>query len=143
MINVKKFEDEFEFLNMFYNCKITIGKLTYLNAYAAYIASKCKNENDKRAFTRLSGIKAKKKSKSISIRDDWELVKVDVMKEIQKAKFDQNPELKDKLLNIDGTIENLVMNSDTFWCKNMIHNKGKNMLGNILMEIRDDYKNDL
>ena len=143
MINVKKFEDEFEFLNMFYNCKITIGKLTYLNAYAAYIASKCKNENDRRAFTRLSGIKAKKKSNSITVRDDWDNVKVDIMREIQIAKFEQNPELKEKLLKIDGTIENLVMNKDTFWSKNMIHNKGKNMLGKILMEIRDSYESQI
>lgn len=142
MINVTTFEDEFEFLNMFYNCKITIGKFTYLNAYSAFVASKCKNENDKRAFTRLNAIKAKKKNKSINKREDWDDVKINVMKEIQRAKFTQNPELKDKLLKIDGTIENHVMYNDTFWSKTLVNNKGKNMLGEILMELRNEFKNE-
>ena len=139
MTNVTTFDGDFDFLNMFYNCKVTVGKLTYLNAYSAFVAAKCKNENDKRAFTRLNAIKAKKRNNTINKRDDWDDIKVDVMKNIQRAKFDQNPELKKKLMSIDGTIENRVMYTDTFWSKNMIHNKGKNMLGKILMELRDEY----
>lgn len=141
MINVKSFDGEFDFLNMFYNCKVIVGKFTYLNAYSAFTASKCKNENEKRAFTRLNAIKSKKKSKRLLKRDDWDDVKVDIMKEIQRAKFEQNPELKEKLLKIDGYIENQVMYTDLFWGKNISQNKGKNMLGKIIMELRDEFKN--
>ena len=59
------------------------------------------------------------------------------MYDVCKAKFTQNPELAEKLL-ATGEQELVEGNNwnDTFW--GMCRGKGKNMLGNILMKIREE-----
>ncbi len=75
----------------------------------------------------------------VQVRKDWEDVKVDVMREAVFAKFSQNPELKEKLLNT-GDLE-IVENSpvDSFWGIGE-DGTGKNMLGKVLMEVRDQLR---
>jgi len=71
------------------------------------------------------------------LRPDWEAVKDDVMRVAVRAKLDQHPELRDQLL-ATGT-EPLVerTTSDHYWgCGK--DTDGKNMLGQILMELRDE-----
>jgi ribA/ribD-fused uncharacterized protein len=62
------------------------------------------------------------------------------MKKVIQCKFDQNIELKKKLIETKGM--NLIEDSktDNFWGIGK-KRKGKNMLGVILMEIRDNYIN--
>jgi hypothetical protein len=133
---ITKFEGDYDYLNMFHNCSVTFEGRTYLNAYAAYQASKCANENDKRAFTRLNALKAKKRSRTITARDDWDKIKFDIMYKIQEAKFTQNEDLKEKLLKTKG----LIVNNTSYPDKDYgVHNgRGKNALGAILMELRDN-----
>lgn len=75
----------------------------------------------------------------VEIRSDWDDVKVDVMRDAVYAKFSQNPDLKERLLNT-GDAE-LVENSpvDYFWGIGQ-DGSGKNVLGKILMEVRDQLK---
>ena len=73
------------------------------------------------------------------LREDWEEVKDNVMRKAVYAKFSQNIELKNILLDTDS--EYIVENTsnDYYWgCG--INGSGKNMLGIILMEIRDKLK---
>lgn len=135
---VKEFEGDFYYLNMFYNCPITFEGKKYLNAFAAYQAAKCVDENDKRAFTRLNALKVKKRIKTIKVRDDWQDMKYDVMYKIQEAKFTQNEDLKKKLLSTDGLLVNNVSFNDTEY--GVHYGKGSNKLGVILMELRDKLK---
>jgi len=71
----------------------------------------------------------------VSIRSDWEQEKVNVMRTGLNAKFTQNPELAQLLLSTAD--KEIIENSpyDTFWgnAKN-----GQNMLGQLLMELRDN-----
>ena len=71
--------------------------------------------------------------RNIKIRDDWDIIKNDIMRKGLMAKFTQNNILKKKLLDTQNKI--LVENSpyDLYWgnAKN-----GQNMLGKLLMEIR-------
>ena len=48
------------------------------------------------------GYAAKRASKKIDIADDWDNVKVKIMKKIIHLKFDQNDNLRDKLLATKG-----------------------------------------
>jgi len=72
----------------------------------------------------------------IPVRKDWEAVKVDVMRDAVYAKFEQNPELKEKLLET-GDLK-IVENSpvDFFWGVGS-DGSGENTLGKILMEVRE------
>lgn len=76
---------------------------------------------------------------NLPLREDWEEVKDDIMRKAVYAKFSQNIELKNILLNTDS--EYIVENTsnDYYWgCGT--NGSGKNMLGIILMEIREKLK---
>jgi hypothetical protein len=69
---------------------------------------------------------------------DWNLIKIDRMKRVLRAKFDQHPDLKLKL--IATGYANLFEDSktDAFWGVGK-NGTGKNVLGKLLMELRDKY----
>lgn len=75
----------------------------------------------------------------LSIRDDWESMKVSIMKKALYAKFTHHECLKNLLINTND--EDIVENSprDLFWGigKNGL---GQNHLGRLLMEIRKEIK---
>ena len=93
-------------------------------------------------FVNLNPSDAKRLGRSIRLRDDWELVKYDIMYEICKAKFEQNADLKEKLLATgDKYLEEGNTWNDRCWgtCKGI----GENHLGKILMRVRDELQQTL
>lgn len=75
------------------------------------------------------------RNRTFPLREDWETVKDDIMREAVQEKFSQNKYIKDLL--IDTGIEELIekTTSDYYWgCGT--NGTGKNMLGIILMETR-------
>jgi ribA/ribD-fused uncharacterized protein len=78
------------------------------------------------------------------IRPDWEAVRDDVMRFVVYHKFSQNTQIRDKLL-LTGDVplfEHDTKRGDRYWA---IDKKGigKNMLGVILMEVREVLREDL
>lgn len=73
------------------------------------------------------------------IREEWESIKLDIMKEAVYAKFTQHRNLKDLLLSTGN--EELVEASpyDSFWGEGE-DGKGLNHLGKILMEVREQIR---
>jgi ribA/ribD-fused uncharacterized protein len=81
---------------------------------------------------------AKRLGKTVTMRDDWDDIKVDIMREIVQAKFDQHELLRDMLLATeDAILEEGNHWGDTFW--GVCRGKGLNMLGKILMDLREEY----
>ena len=77
------------------------------------------------------------RSRKIKLRDDWEHIKDDVMREAVRTKFQFHPELRELLLSTDN--EEIIENApgDYYWgCGK--DGTGKNMLGKILMEVRHE-----
>ncbi len=76
------------------------------------------------------------RSRKRPLRPDWEAVKIQVMREAVFAKFSQNEELKTLLLGTGDAelIEHTTR--DHFWGDGG-DGSGKNMLGRILMEVRE------
>ncbi|MDD5531047.1 MAG: NADAR family protein [bacterium] len=72
------------------------------------------------------------------IKPNWNEIKVSRMKEVLNKKF-QNPELKEKLLSTGTAILIEDSKTDNFWGIGK-KGEGKNMLGKLLMEIREQYK---
>ncbi len=78
-------------------------------------------------------------TRQVPIRSDWESVKEQVMKKALRLKF-QNPRLRSLLLSTKNRM--LVEDSphDRYWgCGR--DGKGKNRLGILLMEVRDEIRN--
>ncbi len=71
------------------------------------------------------------------LRKDWESIKVSVMREAVLAKFTQYKELRDLLISTGNAkiIEHTT--NDAYWGDGG-DGSGKNMLGRILMELRDN-----
>lgn len=129
------FKNEFAFLSNMYPCIIEDKNgRTWLCAESAYQACKSKQYNE---FIHLNGYEAKKLAKQLPLRDDWDLVKLNLMEAIVLAKFSQNASLRVKLLSTKGLIQEDNTWGDTYWgvCKG----RGENHLGLILMHIRDHH----
>ena len=76
-------------------------------------------------------------NKYLSIRKDWELVKNSIMKTALRLKFFSNKELKNLLISTNE--QEIIENSpiDSYWGSGP-DEKGKNFLGKLLMEVRDE-----
>jgi ribA/ribD-fused uncharacterized protein len=76
---------------------------------------------------------------SMPIRSDWEQVKDDIMLEAVRAKFAQHSELLHQLLKTGSAriVEHTA--KDTYWGDGG-DGTGKNMLGCILMQVRDELR---
>lgn len=56
------------------------------------------SDSERIQFTKLNPSEAKKLGRKVTLRKDWESVKIKIMEEIVRAKFVQNPELAQKLI---------------------------------------------
>ena len=135
---IGQFRGEYAFLSNFYETPVTYGGLTYTNAEAAFQAQKCMTDSEKREFTDMPPAKAKSKGRRVSLRPDWNEVKVGLMEEIVFAKFSQNEQLKQMLLATGEAIlkEGNTWN-DVFWGISLKTGRGENRLGKILMKVRE------
>ena len=73
------------------------------------------------------------------LRRDWESVKVGVMRDAIRAKFTQHADLREILLSTGDARIVEHTERDSYWGDGG-DGSGKNMLGRILMEIRDELK---
>ena len=69
------------------------------------------------------------------LRRDWESVKVGVMREALVAKFEQHPELRELLLSTGDAKLVEHTERDSYWGDGG-DGSGRNMLGQLLMEVR-------
>ena len=128
----------------FFKREITVNEITYGSSEAAYQSFKSFDEDIRKSFSNLEPADAKKAGRSLPIRYDWDAVKQAVMKDILRIKFSA-PDLKNVLL---GTSDALIVEGNR-WHDNKWGNchcgreacdfVGENMLGEILMELRDDF----
>ena len=82
---------------------------------------------------------AKRTGRKVKLRPDWEDVKINEMRNIVRAKFSQNPELAEKLIQTgDAHLEEGNTWGDRTW--GTVNGSGQNLLGKILMEIRETLK---
>lgn len=135
---IDKFRDEYFFLSNFYPAPVTYRGLTYKNNEAAFQAQKCMTEEEKFAFTEYEPARAKSRGRQVSLRPDWEKVKVGIMEEIVEAKFTRNEDLRQMLLATgEATLKEGNTWNDIFWGVNIKTGTGENHLGKILMRVRE------
>ena len=139
-IVIDSFNGQYRFLSNFYICPVEWEGIVYTSAEAAYQSAKSINEFDRIKFKDLSPNESKRLGNKILLRDDWEDIKLFVMKRIVTNKFIQNTDLKYKLFKTGSAllIEGNWWN-DTYW--GICNGKGQNHLGKILMQIRKDLVN--
>lgn len=121
-------------LSNFYPVKITFNGFTYNSVEAAFQAQKCPERAVE--FCNLDPKTAKRLGKRVSLRPNWDSIKNDIMYQLLLLKF-SNPHLKQQL---KATIPHELVERnpwhDTYWGTDM-NGVGKNVLGQLLMLIRD------
>ena len=138
-MKIDNFKGEYFFLSNFYPAKIKYNGIQYLNNEAAFQAQKCTTMEDRIKFSYLNPSDAKKLGRRIILRNDWESVKISIMREIVFEKFKQNPHLTEKLLDTgDVYLEEGNNWGDRIW--GTVNGVGKNELGKIIMEVREELK---
>lgn len=140
MKEIRGFFGEYRFLSNFWEAEFVVDKIKYSTVEHYYNAMKAIDLDDHNyvADAPTPGL-AKNRGRRISIRPDWDRVKLAKMRIGLRAKFEQNPDLKAALL-ATGDAELIEENTwgDTFWGR--VQHKGFNHLGEMLMELRDSFK---
>jgi len=139
---INNFRHENHFLSNFYPVQIQYEGLNYYSVEHAYQAAKTLDPELRIGMSQLcSAATAKKIGRLLPVRDDWDAVKVDVMRACLALKF--------TMVNICGarlmaTLPHLLIEGnhwhDIFWgqCTCPKHqNNGDNWLGRLLMERRN------
>jgi len=134
---IESFDGDYRFLSNFYGVPVTFNGLTYGNAEAAYQAQK---QPERAAeFVGINPAHAKSLGRKLTMRPDWDAVKWQVMLDLTRAKYAQSNYLRKKLLET-GHAEIIEGNywGDTYW--GVCRGKGRNELGKILMQVRDELR---
>ena len=134
---INSFTNEYYFLSNYSDSKFVYNGIPYKNAESAFQSQKCANKEDRKQFSTLTSTEAKKLGRKISLRKDWEQIKVEQMRQIVSVKFRQNSDLSEKLINTGNEyLEEGNTWGDRIWWT--VDGKGANLLGQILMELRNE-----
>lgn len=135
------FREEYEFLSNFYPAKLVFEGIVYDNSESAYQAQKLADPDARKQFAYRYADEAKRMGLKVDIREDWEQVKLELMRKIVEAKFTQNPLLARRLVET-GNRHLMEGNywGDTYWGIDLHTRKGENHLGQLLMELRERFQ---
>lgn len=144
MINI--FDGEFAFLSNFYHSPIsdTDNTITFPTVEHYFQAAKTLNDAEAREIAAADTPgRAKRLGRHCALRPDWEDIKIDVMRDALRLKF-AIPELREKLIaTSDEELCEGTTWHDRFWgiCTcDRCGGRGENHLGQLLMEIRKEIK---
>ncbi len=103
-----------------------------------YQRAKCITPRERHIFDGMTPAQCKALGKYVSLRPDWDEVKVPIMKTLVYQKFLDHPRLAERLLlTEDANLEESNHWGDVFWGTH--YGKGRNELGKILMEVRNQF----
>lgn len=142
MKQVLGFKGKFHFLSNFEPCEVVFEGVKYPSTEHAYQASKTLNLNIRKLYLLVNASKAKRMSKNIKVREDWAEIRTSVMEGLLRQKFSRGTDLGARLMELaDYEIWEANWWHDNFWgsCTcDKCGNKGENVLGKLLMKLRDE-----
>ena len=129
------FFDEHRFLSNFVPVNIEFEGMNFPSVEHAYVAAKTLNLGLRQQIADIKTAgQVKRFGQTFDIRPDWDSVKLSVMAQLLRLKFNQSP-FKELLLNTGNCyIEETNNWGDKFW--GVCNDVGQNNLGMILMNIR-------
>lgn len=137
------FFNDFRFLSNFHLVEIPYDGLVFRSTEAAYMSAKTHDQATKIALQgATSPVEAKKLGRQLTLRPDWDSVRLDVMEAVNRVKYITGPSDETKMLGemLKATKPAVLVEAnwwgDRFWgeCKGF----GENNLGKVLMKIRNE-----
>lgn len=134
---IKEFMGRHRFLSNFYLWPIVAHHRQWPSVEHAYQAAKTDDVDEQERIRQAdSPGAAKRMGKKVKIRENWDNVKLDIMRYLIELKFAPGTEMADMLLETgDQELQEGNGWGDTYW--GMCDGKGQNMLGKILMAQRE------
>lgn len=130
---------EYGWLSNFCRARQVVDTNEYPTNEHYYQSQKAKSVSDRiwiaKASTPYEAMKAGRSLRKKNMVEDWDNKKVSVMRYGLLCKFTQNKDLKRKLLETGDAKLHENSPTDMFWGV-----KGKDMLGKLLMEVREDIR---
>lgn len=146
MTVINDFKGEYGFLSNFHSKPFEYKGLVYPNSEAAFQAQKCAAEEAKIKYTVTKNpvIAKRMGKKEPGLPANWDEIACDVMLDVLRVKF-ADPELREKLLATgEAYLEEGNRWHDNRWgrctCEKCRGKDAQNLLGKILMQIRDEIK---
>lgn len=141
---INNFSGEHFFLSNFYEHPFMYNGRTWKTVEHAFQAAKCLNQADfEAAYRAATPGEAKRIGRRATLIPNWDQKRIDVMRECLQMKFLTDDKLLQKLLDtgdkilVEGTTWH-----DNEWgdcsCPKCANIPGKNMLGKMLMDLRDN-----
>jgi ribA/ribD-fused uncharacterized protein len=141
---IDDFRGDYAFLSNFFPAPVIFEGVEYPTVEHAYQAAKTLDQEARKKLKAAATPElAKKLGGQLPIRPDWPQVKVQIMRELLRQKFQRHPELRE-LLRHTGDAELVEGNTwhDNFWgacrCARCNGVPGRNWLGRLLMEVRNE-----
>lgn len=133
---IKEFQGEYRFLSNFW---VERDGSTAEHKYQAMKTTI--PEEQATILTAETPGEAKRLGQTVTLRPDWEERKLQTMVMIVTEKFLADPELMEKLLKTgDAVLQEGNTWGDTLWGVDLQTGEGENVLGKILMYIREDVR---
>lgn len=136
---IKEFQNEYRWLSNFAPCKIVLNGTSFPSVEHAYMSAKSNDPEWKNicADSLLWPGKVKRMSRKVKLISNWEVKKTEIMEQCLKQKYKQEP-YKTKLINTGNILiqEGNYWN-DRFWGVCLKTNIGENILGKMIMKIRN------
>jgi ribA/ribD-fused uncharacterized protein len=140
MQKIKEFQGEFRWLSNFAPVSIVLDGIEYPSVEHAYMSAKSDDPNWKRACSdkRNTPGQIKRMSRNQRLVDQWERIKIHIMRDCLTQKFNQSPYMEKLLSTGDIVLEEGNTWGDEYWGINLKTGKGKNNLGKLIMQIREE-----
>lgn len=133
--------DEHGYCSNFYRSPVVIERVRWHTVEHFYQAQKSLDLNYQNMIMLLATPKdAKFAGYHCKLREDWEEIKDEIMLKGLRAKFTQHENLKEKLLSTRDAALHENSPWDKYW--GYADGKGLDMLGKLLMKVRDELRRD-
>ena len=134
---IDSFSGIYGFLSNFYPTTVIFDGQMYPTVEHAFQAAKTLDVKQREhvQVAHTPG-EAKRRGRRVTLREDWEKIKVEVMEELVTQKFTHHNALREKsIATEDAEIVEGNTWGDTFW--GQVNGEGQNHLGKILMRVRN------
>ena len=138
---------ETKFLSNFYPVTVSFEGERYAAVEDAFQAAKTIDPKERMLIQLCqTPADARKCGRKVTLRPDWNAVKVNIMLDLLRQKF-SNPTLRELLLATgDAELVEGNQHHDNFWgnctCKKCAEIEGNNQLGELLMQVRSELRKD-